>query len=141
MFFTDHVHPLLRVRLSLSCWGTLRSDARTDTVCYVLICFPWKYTFGHLKYISSHSFWPRRGNTSFCRKLNCLDRHIPLFNYSISYHWKHATQKKICIFWKKKLICFSNFYFSEIRKISMWRSAPGHCKWNKIITFVISAKL
>ena len=42
---------------------------------------------------------------------------------------------------KKKIICFSNVYYLEIRKNGMWSCAPSHGKWNKIIKFVLSAKL
>ena len=38
-------------------------------------------------------------------------------------------------------ICFSNVYYSEIQKNSMWSCAPSHGKWNIIIKFVLSVKL
>ena len=35
---------------------------------------------------------------------------------------------KNLIFWRKKLICFRNFYLSEIQKNGIWHSAPSHGK-------------
>ena len=44
-------------------------------------------------------------------------------------------------FAKKDFICFSNAYYSEIKKNGMWCCAPSHGKWNKNIKFVLSVKL
>ena len=49
--------------------------------------------------------------------------------------------QKMRFFEEKKLICFSNAYYSEILKNGMWSCAPSHGKWNKITKFVLSVKL
>ena len=54
---------------------------------------------------------------------------------------KNMQHKKKKIFWKKKIICISNVYYSEIQKYCMWSCVPSHGKWNKIIKFVLSVKL
>ena len=108
---------------------------------------PEEYTFGHPKCISSHSFLPRRlKRPSFCRKLNCRDWHTPFFFNIRSLSSKTCNTKKTkckkCDFLKKKkFICSSNVYYSEIRKNGMWSCALSHGKWNKIIKFVLSVKL
>ena len=51
---------------------------------------------------------------------------------------QHA--KKCDILKKKKIICFSNVYYSEIQKNGMWSCVPSHGKWIKI-KFVLSVKL
>ena len=48
---------------------------------------------------------------------------------------------KKCYLKKIIIICFSNVYYSEIRKNGMWSCATSHGKWNKIINFVLSVKL
>ena len=55
------------------------------------------------------------------------------------------SPKKMCkkcdFLKKKKFICFSNVYYSEIQKNGTWSCAPSHGKQNKIIKFVLSVKL
>ena len=91
-------------------------------------------------------FSPRRLKlASFCRKLSCRDRHIHFFNIqSLSVKnipHKKNMQKMQFLEEKKNFICISNVCYSEIRKDSTWSCAPSHCKWNKIIKFVLSVKL
>ena len=46
-----------------------------------------------------------------------------------------------CSLYFHLLLKYSAFHFSEIRITGIWRSAHSHCKWNRIINFVISVKL
>ena len=53
---------------------------------------------------------------------------------------QHKRGNMQMIWFKKKIICFPNVYYWEIRKNSMSSCAPSHGKWNKIIKFVLSVK-
>ena len=82
---------------------------------------------------SPHSFWSRWLKLTFCRELDCLDRHIRSFCvFDLFQVRKHNTTKKCNL--KKKLEVFLNFIIQKFKQLGMWR--PAVWKWNKITTFV-----
>ena len=79
-----------------------------------------------------------------------LDITTPIADISVPsryLHWYLTHSYSFVIFWyvflplKSALLATKNVSPSEICKTGMWCSAPSHCKWNKIINFVISVKL
>ena len=66
--------------------------------------------------------------TSFCRELDCLDRHNRSFcvfdHVPLKKHTLETLSKKILENVFQKLI------IQKFKKMGMWRPAPSGCKWN-----------
>ena len=103
--------------------------------CYVTMFFPppEKLDFGHLKCIFSHRFWHGwLKQTSFCRELDCLDRHLCsfcVFNLVPVLNFRSGSREKADF--KIYIYIFQNF-IQKLKKLGLWCPATSVCKWNKI---------
>ena len=129
MFVTDRVHPLLCVRLSLSCGWTLRSDARTSRLNYFNIWTTLEITIysirmNELSCTSSQIFINKVTGAVeliLMYELHNSHRHVL---YNGSFHTAMTRSNFFCLFFctrvKKSLVYWDFNCKDQLNFICVW---------------------